>query len=115
MSESTSAIYISMATVLLVWVTIAVYLTQVSSRLRSLKRDLNGGSPGNRPASGTADAAPDVATEPPSVTADQWTWMAWYAALWYGCIDTLRLLDRSRRAPKVVGRRRNIGYQEKFV
>jgi hypothetical protein len=115
MSESTSAIYISMATVLLVWVTIAVYLMQVSSRLRSLKRDLNGGSPGNKPASGTIDAAPDVATETPSVAADQWTWMAWHAALWYGCIDTLRLLDRSRRAPKVVGWRRNTRYQEEFV
>lgn len=114
MSESAIAIYTSMATVLLVWVTIAVYLVQVSARLRALKRDLNGGAPGNRPASGTTGAALDVAPETPSVTADQWTWMAWHAALLYGCIDALRLLDRSRRAPKVIGRR-NIGYREEFV
>jgi hypothetical protein len=103
-----------MATVLLVWVTIAVYLVQVSSRLRSLQRDLKSDPPGSAQGPEETASQPGAASNLPSVAADQWTWMAWHAALWYGCIDTLRLLDRSRRAPKV-GWRRNIGYQEEFV
>lgn len=104
MSESTSAIYVSMATVLLVWVTIAIYLAQVSARLRALRRDLRSDPPGSvqRP----EETAPQstVASEPPSVIADQWMWMAWYAALTYGCVDALGVLKQLQPYPKAVGR-----------
>ncbi len=112
MSESTSAIYISMATVLLVWVTIAVYLAQVSAQLRSLQRDLKGDPPGSaqRPEAMTPQSAasaaepPTAAPESPSVAADQWSWMAWYAALTYGCFEALGALKSLQLRPKAVGR-----------
>ncbi|ABU60392.1 hypothetical protein [Roseiflexus castenholzii] len=103
MSESTSAIYISMATVLLVWVTIAVYLAQVHAQLRSLRRDVTSDPPGA--AQGPEDTTPQPAAVPesPSVAADQWLWMAWYVALTYGCVETLRVLNRIKPNPKAVG------------
>lgn len=112
MSESTSAIYVSMATVLLVWVTIAIYLAQVSAQLRSLQRDLKGDPPGaaqrpeeTTPQPAVSSAEPKTATpESPSVAADQWSWMAWYAALTYGCVEALGVLKRLQPHPKAVGR-----------
>ncbi len=104
MSESTSAIYVSMATVLLVWVTIAIYLAQVSAQLRSLQRDLKSDPPGSAQRPEEMTPQPTAATESPSVAADQWSWMAWYAALTYGCVEALGGLQWLRSVPKAVGR-----------
>ncbi|MCS7291196.1 MAG: hypothetical protein NZ699_18925 [Roseiflexus sp.] len=103
MSESTSAIYVSMATVLLVWVTIAIYLAQVSAHLRSLQRNLKGDPPGSQRSEETTPQ-PTAAPESPSVAADQWTWMAWYAALTYGCVEALGMLKWLQPHPKAAGR-----------
>ncbi len=103
MSESTSAIYVSMATVLLVWVTIAIYLARVSARLRSLQRDVRSDPPGSAQRPEETAPQPAVAPDPPSVTADQWTWMAWYAALTYGCVEAPGMLKWLQPHPKAAG------------
>ncbi len=96
MSESTAAIYISMATVLLVWVTIAVYLVQVGAQLRAMQNDLKGDPPGPVQRSEETTSQSTAAPESPSVAADQWTWMAWYGSLTYGCTAALEMLSSVR-------------------
>jgi hypothetical protein len=104
MSESTSAIYVSMATMLLVWVTIAIYLAQVSAQLRSLQRDLKGDPPGSAQQPDATTPQPTSVRESPSITADQWSWMAWYAALTYGCVAAPGALQRRQPGARAISR-----------
>ncbi len=90
MTEGATAVYIALATTLVVWGTIALYLGRVYARLRELRRGIE--APPEPPASSTgasvaasgSSAVPPV-PETPVTTDQQYQWLLALVALHCGC------------------------------
>ncbi|MCS6880277.1 MAG: hypothetical protein RMK84_06060 [Oscillochloridaceae bacterium] len=92
MTEGATAVYIALATTLVVWGTIALYLGRIYARLRELRRAIE--APPDPPASSTGPSAAPTVTESSvaspvpetPVTNDQpFQWLMALVALHCGC------------------------------
>ncbi|GAB4426642.1 MAG: hypothetical protein OHK0015_07750 [Chloroflexi bacterium OHK40] len=96
MTEGATAIYVSLATALAVWATIAIYLGRVGARLRAVRQELERMPPGDPPM--PHPPAEPEAMEAATTTADHPArLLAWLMATGCGCGDVVHLLHPVER------------------